>query len=137
MVLAKVVERWSILSAAVHGKLTSGSERAAGHRTWIGRYGTGDRSHSPAAPPEVWNGIHEPARVGMLRLVENIPGRSTFGHSPTVQHCQAVASLGNDTQVMGDQDYRYIKLYLKLSQQLQDLRLDGYIQGGGWLVRDQ
>ena len=66
----------------------------------------------------------------MLRVIENITRRPAFSHAPGVQDGQPVTGLGNDAQVMGDENDRKFHLFLQVTQQAQDLRLDGHVQGG-------
>ena len=53
------------------------------------------------------------------------------------QHQDPVRCAHRLRKIMGDQDQSSIVLLYKLSHQLQDLFLNGNIQGRGGLIRDQ
>ena len=44
---------------------------------------------------------------------------------------------GHDAQVVGDKNDGGAQLFVYGPEQVQDLGLDGYIQGGGGLIRDE
>src|SRR6202035_5540180 len=44
--------------------------------------------------------------------------------------------LGDDSQIVRDQDKRRTALSLQVAQQLEYLRLNRYVERGGWLVSD-
>lgn len=48
-----------------------------------------------------------------------------------------VADLGDDTEVMGDHDDGGAGLLLQFAEQVEDLRLDGDVEGGGRFVGDE
>ena len=47
------------------------------------------------------------------------------------------SQLADDAQVMSDKQQPHVQLLLQLAQQLQNLRLHRYVQGGSRLVGDQ
>ena len=48
-----------------------------------------------------------------------------------------VGDVGDDAQVVGDDDDRGVELGLELPDEVEDLRLDGHVERGGRLVGDQ
>ncbi len=60
-----------------------------------------------------------------------------FDNSPFLHHCDFVADLAGDTQIMGDEDHRYAGLSLDLVEQLEDLSLDGHVESRDCLVGNQ
>ena len=48
----------------------------------------------------------------------------------------SVGHLAHDAQVMGDQQHGHAELALQVFQELQDLRLDGDVEGRRGLVGD-
>ncbi|WP_337827018.1 hypothetical protein [Pseudonocardia sp. UM4_GMWB1] len=63
-----------------------------------------------------------------LRLLHDLPG---------VHHHDPLAHLGDHAEVVGHQQDAHPELGLHARQQLEDLRLDRHVQGGGRLVGDQ
>ena len=60
-----------------------------------------------------------------------------FHDFPGVHHCDLVADLGHNAQIMGDKDQRGLILLLQLFHQFQHLRLDRHVQSGGRFIRNQ
>ena len=73
----------------------------------------------------------------MLRIVEDRRPRRTFHHAAGIHHRDLIGHLGNDAEIVGDQDDRHAGLRLQLAQQVEDLRLHRDIERGGRLVGDQ
>lgn len=59
-----------------------------------------------------------------------------LGNPAAVHHDNVVAHVGDDTQVVRDEDDGHAHLLLERVHELKNLRLDGDIQGGGRFVRD-
>ena len=59
-------------------------------------------------------------------------------HAAAVLHYRhPVSQLADDAQVMSDKQQPHVQLLLQLAQQLQNLRLHRYVQGGSRLVGHQ
>ena len=72
----------------------------------------------------------------MLRAREQIVDVGLLDHPAGVHHDDPVGVLRDDAQVVRDeQDGR--AGFLQLAHQLEDLRLDGHVEGGRRLVGDQ
>ena len=82
-------------------------------------------------------GRQQHARVVVPRRREDIRDRALFHRAPVLHHHHAVGMLLHDVEVVGDEQQRHAGLALERLQQLQDLRLDGDVERGGGLVRDQ
>ncbi len=100
------------------------------------RHDPWDGAQFPARPgfARHRDALHQPPGIGMQRLIENFPNIAGFNHLAAVHHGQPVGHSGNHAQVMGDQQQSHIKFLLDGSQQGQDLRLNGDVQGRGRLV---
>ena len=65
-----------------------------------------------------------------------------LGHGPGlgeltgIHHDRSIAGLGDDRQVVGDEDDGQSQLPAERLHELQDLRLDHHVEGGGGLVAD-
>ena len=56
---------------------------------------------------------------------------------PLRHHAHPLGHVAHDAEVVGNQQHRHVQLALKILEELQDLGLDGYVEGGGGLVRNQ
>ena len=77
------------------------------------------------------------ARVGMLGRREDVGGAAFLDHLALVHDVDAVGHLAHDAEVVRDPQHGHVHLFLQAPQQLEDLRLDGDVEGGGRLVGDQ
>ncbi|KAG1531067.1 hypothetical protein G6F50_016918 [Rhizopus delemar] len=93
----------------------------------------------PVAPGvfQVWNRIQQHPRVRMLRRIEQPVGGRLLDDPAQVHHRHAVGHVAHDRQVVADEHVRQAEFLLQVAHQVQDLRLDGYVQCGGGLVADQ
>ena len=77
------------------------------------------------------------ARVRMRGLRKH-GGRWALLHAVALVHDEhAVGHLGHHAHVVRDEHHRHVQLLLQRADQLQDFRLDGHVQRGGRLVRNQ
>ena len=88
-----------------------------------------------------WNSRQKLARVGMSGIIEHLSGCALF-HEHAVLHDQdVVRDLGYHGQVMADQKQGGAGAPTRgdsaLCEQLQDLSLNGDVQGGRRLIGDQ
>ena len=72
--------------------------------------------------------------AGALKMRETGPG---LHHAARIHHHELVAHLGDDAEIVGDEDQRQAMLALQVAQQAQVLRLDRQIEAGGRFVGDQ
>src|SRR3989449_2338149 len=85
---------------------------------------------------ELWNRVEQGARVRMPGAVEQTPHRLHLHDLAGVHHRDLVAHLGNDPEVVRDEDQRDAARALELLQEVQVLNLDGDVEVGGGLVGD-
>ena len=62
---------------------------------------------------------------------------AAFHDAPEVHHCYPVCNLGNHPKIMGDEEDRHSKFLNQVLHQVEDLGLNGDIQGRGWFIRNQ
>ncbi|HEX9046447.1 MAG TPA: hypothetical protein VF988_05415, partial [Verrucomicrobiae bacterium] len=63
-------------------------------------------------------------------------GRGRLFHDlPGVHDRHAVRQVTDNAQIVCDQQNRHAEPLLEVAQQVQDLRLDGHVQGGGGFIR--
>ena len=82
------------------------------------------------------DGAEERARVGMLRAFHDVEGRADFDDFALIHHRDAVGDVFHDGQVVGDKDEREVETADEIGEEIQDLRLDGDVEGGDGFVGD-
>ena len=80
------------------------------------------------------NRTHERFRIRVLGLFEDFVRRGLFHDLACVHDEGVVGSTGNDPKVVGHHHHGHVPLTLFSTQQVEDLVLDGDVQGGGRLV---
>ena len=78
-----------------------------------------------------------PRGIGMPGAFVEQPGVRAFDHQAAVHHHDTVRKAGHYPEVVRDPDDRHARLAPEPFHQIQDLRLNGDVEGGGRLVRDQ
>ncbi len=73
----------------------------------------------------------------MAHPAEHRIGRRRFDHGAAIHHHHALHVLGDDAEIVRDQDHRHAALLDEIGDEVEDLALDGDVERGGWLVRDQ
>ncbi len=73
----------------------------------------------------------------MQRPLEQRFYRRLLDLAARIHHHHAISSLGDDAEIVRDDDQRHTGGRLQLFHQLQDLRLDGDVERGRRLVGDQ
>ena len=114
-------------------------ERAAGRQVDQAGRGALDR-HQPVAhlPVEAGHRAEQAPGVGVLAGARKIVLRGAVLDALAAVHDQdVVGQLGDDAEVVGDDDDRGAELLLQVADQVEDLRLHGDVERGGRLVGDQ
>ena len=75
--------------------------------------------------------------VGMLRIGEELVDRRALDDFAGIHHRDLVADFGDHAEIVGDQNDRGAARGLQFAHQVEDLRLQGDVERGGRLVRDQ
>ena len=86
---------------------------------------------------KVWDRAKEGPGIWMARIVEYIFGSALLNDLASVHDGDIICHVSNDTKVMGDEDDGEVLLLFELVDELKDLRLDGYVKSGRWLVADK
>ena len=90
-----------------------------------------------ARPVEAHDRAEQAPGVGVLGVVEDLLEGSGLDHPAGVHHHHPVGDVGDDAEVVGDQDHREPALLVELLEQAEDLRLDRHVERRGRLVGDQ
>ncbi len=76
----------------------------------------------------------EPMGVRMHGVVEDLLHRAGFHDLPGIHDRQPVSDSRHDSQIMGNQDHGHVELALQILQQMENLGLDGDVQGGSRFI---
>ena len=82
-------------------------------------------------------GSQQPLRVRMRRVGEQVVGRRPFHDPAGVHDGDVVADVGDDTEIVGDEQQGHAELVLQFVQQAEDRGLDGDVERGGRFVGDE
>ena len=72
----------------------------------------------------------------MAGIVEDLLHGTHLNDAACVHDHHVVGHLGNDTQIVGDEQNRAVHLVLQIPKQVKDLSLDGHVKRRGGLVSD-
>ena len=73
----------------------------------------------------------------MVGIAVNLLHRTALDDAPRVHHVDLLRQSGDDTQVVGDPDDGHSQFVAQPLDKLDDLRLDGHVERGRRLVRDE
>ena len=79
----------------------------------------------------------EAARIGVHRVREERIDRRVLDHRAGIEDDDAVGEAGEEGEVVGDPDDRHAEALAERLHEVDDLRLDGDVEGGGRLVGDE
>ena len=68
---------------------------------------------------------------------EHLGDRPLLDDLARIHHAHPVGDLGNDREIVGDENETHVALRLEGGKQIEDLRLDGDVERRGRLVGDQ
>ena len=91
-------------AAPVEGELAAGPEPAAAGRAKERRRLAGDLGQPLELDVEPREGAEQPPRVGVQGLLEQREHGRVLGHAGRVHHDDVVCRLGDDAQIVRDQD---------------------------------
>ena len=75
--------------------------------------------------------------VGVLRVGEDARHRPLLADHAVAHDHHVVGDLADHAEVVADEQHAHPVLFLEPAEQLEDLALDGHVEGGGRLVGDQ
>jgi predicted MFS family arabinose efflux permease len=82
----------------------------------------------PARPGERGHVLHQPDRVGVGRVLEDLLDRPRLHHGAVPEHHRGLRDAADQRQIVGDEDHRETALGLEAAEQFDDDRLHGDIQ---------
>ena len=131
------LQRRALLAASWLGHRAAWREAAALRHVGEVRGLSLDRRQRLASAAKRRQAIEEADRVRMARAVEDVAGPSELDDAPGVHHGHSIAELGDDPEIVRDEDECQARLPLDLLQEAQILRLDRDVERGRGLVGDQ
>ncbi len=87
-------------------------------------------------PGQREGGLEERAGVVVPRVGEDAVGGAGFDHVALLHHHDLVRHGADDAQVVADEDIGEAPFALEVAQEVDDLDLDGHVEGGGGFVED-
>ena len=72
----------------------------------------------------------------MFRRRVELTSRRVFNDAAQIHHCDAVADVLHHREIVRDEEVREVKLLLQVFEQVDDLRLNRYVERGDGLVAD-
>jgi len=127
-----------VLGAAAEGVRATRTEVAARRRVQQRRRQSRNRRQAlRAVTVDPGDRPQQAPRVGVQRVVEQFVECALLDHPSRVHDDYSVGDVGDDGEVVGNEDDPGIGLLAQRSQLLQDLGLDRHVERGGRLVGDQ
>ena len=138
LVAAHVHKVGDLLAADVHaGVAPVGEVAARGHLQRVRHHALDHVQALRVVVLQAGDGLQQAQRVGMHRVVEQRAHLGFLHHLAAVHDHHAVGRLGHHAQVVRDQQHGHAGVVAQAAQQVQDLRLDGHVEGRGGLVGDE
>ncbi len=96
--------------------------------------GAGDWTKLIVATFNSRHATQEPQRVGMPGPAQDLSGRRHLDKLASVHDAYPVTRLGDDAEIVRDQNHAHAAITLQLHKKRQNLVLDRDIQSGSWFV---
>src|SRR5580698_5460398 len=94
------------------------------NRTWNGL-------QAPMARAvEAGDGAEQATRVGIQRMGKKLGGGRLLHHARGVEDGDIVGVLGDDAEIMRNQNYGEAEAHLQITDQIENLGLNGNVEGG-------
>ena len=84
-----------------------------------------------------WQAAQQADGVGVARVLEDVAGRALLDQPPGVEHADAVAHVGDDAEVVADEEHARAELLAQVRDEVEHLGLHGGVEARGRLVEDQ
>jgi hypothetical protein len=72
----------------------------------------------------------------MLGVGKDTMDRALFHNLTGIHHGYSRSMMGNHTQIVRNEQHGHARVFLQSPHEIENLRLDGDIQGGGRFIRD-
>ncbi len=113
-------------------------EGTAGRRVQQVRYRSGNGIQAAFSFP-VYSGrrVEKSHRIRVPGMVKQCFYGSFFNNFSGIHYGCFLGDMGDNSQIVTDQDHSHAEGFYQVPDQLENLRLDGNVQGGGGLIRYQ
>ena len=81
--------------------------------------------------------FQQPLSIGVQRLPEELAGTGLFNNIGSIHDRNILADLADDKEVMGNIDQGHLESFHQFVEQIEKLRLNADVQGGGRLIGEQ
>ena len=115
----------------------SGYGHAPGGALERARDVSGHRSQRIVQCIELRQCVQQSAGVGVGGRAQHVAHRAALDDPPQVHHRDPVGGLRNHAEIVGDEQDRHAELGHQRLHEVEDLGLDGHIERGGRLVRNE
>jgi hypothetical protein len=137
-VLRELPEEWIFDPATVDDERTTCREAAADWRMHEGRNLAADPVPSPSTPwIRDWQGRQERLGVRMNGMLEDVSNRTDLSEQAQIHDRDPIRDIADGGHVVRDEQVRKRELLLKRNEPIQNLCLDGHVEGARRLVQDQ
>ena len=116
---------------------TAAEEAAAGAALGRGGDEAGNGGERHAATGVAGRGREQAGGVGMAGMAQHLGDRPLFDDAPGVDDHDLVAQLGDDAEIMGDEQDGQAEVVPQRSQEVENLRLNGDVERGGRFIGDE
>ena len=89
------------------------------------------------ALPDLRYRRNERLGIGMSGCCQDLPGRCDFHQSTQIHHTDVIADVLHDRQIVRNEQQCDVPLALQANDEIQYLRLDGYIERRYGLISNQ
>ena len=135
---ADIHRRWRLDPAEPPDHLrATGVEHASLRPLERARDVAGNRREGLVEHVELRQRVQQPAGIGVSGRMQHLAHRARLDDPPQVHHRHPIRGLRDHPEVVSDEQDRHAELGHQLLHQIDDLRLDGHVQRGGRLVRDE
>ncbi len=136
VVLPVVEEDGVLLRAGLPSVGASGLKKTAPFRGEVPPFLWGSSCFSPLTRDQLGNRREQELCIGVQGATEKVFSVGHLHNLSHVHHCNTVADMFYDTKIVGDKQVGETELVPQIHQQVQNLRLDGDIEGGDGLIGD-
>src|SRR5690606_24759207 len=131
------LQRGHLFAAARHGVRTAGMEGAPWRRVQRRRDLALDGCELAASAADVGHFGQQRLRIRVIGPREDLGGRRALDDPAQVHDGHAIGYVPDHAQVVADEQISKAVLFAQVHEQVDDLRLDGYVQRGHGLVAHQ
>src|SRR3954470_3135366 len=128
---------WNDGPGPIAGERAAGMEGATRRKRQQVRWRADDGGESLAERGVAGDRAEQTVRVGMGWMVIDLADDTGLDDAARVHDRRPVGDIGDNAQIMTDEDHPHAGLGLKVREEVHHLLLHGHVEGSGRLVPDQ